>query len=531
MATGNPPNSRIPLGQLDKHLHMRGPPKLRAENGISQQLSDFVAFTLEIDPEKRATMDSILDHPYIRDTEATYPTISLAELVKDFNRWANAGGQRGSLVSPYGAEAAVFEQVVGPDPEWRFSTLETTEMLENLSSDSAFDFSDEGNNGSATTSYPPPVHIDPIADITSAQAQEDSLNSYFAGEPADEEFNELADEIYKPNIPPQSYVGVDYAPDEASVNRGANHLRSLFGQDIYKSDQPGLRHEPSDLPLRSQHPGIARQDTDSSTGGSSKSGRNLANIDTMRANSYNANRPPTMNMGWDFPAKAHNEGHPNLNTWTSDGGPDDGSPNDGFQSSYDEAPYAPPSRPMLRHAATEPVGINNNTNALNLDLARGSRLDMDALMGTLSASTLYAAPAHHQYQQSLPVSGSTTQVGAEDEGLDLDAMMSEGDEASLNVTYADPGVTPRDPYGGQQPAEPYDTIHDQMRTAPIPQPPSEEAMTAEAPQIALEIELERFAKQFVDGLGTLRAQFESLIEEDNTNITTNGDEAAFMGSD
>lgn len=133
------------------------------------------------------------------------------------------------------------------------------------------------------------------------------------------------------------------------------------------------------MPLRSQHPEIARQDTDGSTGGSSRSGRNLANIDTMRANSYNANRPPTMNMSWDFPVKAHNEGHPNLDNWTPDAGY--GSPSDDFESSYDEAPYPPPKRPTLRHAATEPIHVNEDSNKLNIDLARGSRLDMDALMG------------------------------------------------------------------------------------------------------------------------------------------------------
>ena len=529
MATGNPPNSRLNSAQLEKHLK-RAAPRLKPENGISQELCDFVAFTLELEPSKRATMDSILEHPYIRDTEESHPTVLLAELVKEFNRWASAGGQRGSLFVAHGAEAATSEEAVA-NPEWRFSTLETTETLEKLASDPAFDFGDEGDKGDATsTGRRPPVHIDPIADMSSAQAQEDSLNSYFTGESADEDFNELADEIYKQNVPPQSYDNGNYAPDEASVNRGANHLRSLFGQDIYKPDPQGLGHEPSDLPLRSQHPGIARQDTNGSTGGSSRSGRNLANIDTMRANSYNANRPPTMNMSWDFPVKAHNEGHPNLDNWTPDAGY--GSPSDEFESSYDEAPYPPPKRPALRHAATEPIHVNEDSNGLNVDLARGSRLDMDALLGgTLTASSLYAAPAQHQCQQSLPVSGSTTAVGAEDEELDLDAMMSDGDVASLNDTYADPGVTPRDPYGGQQQAEQYDTVESHTRTVPIPQPPSEEAMTAGAPQIVLEMEFERFTKQFNDGLGTLMAQFDGLIEEESTNIAVNGEEAALIGSD
>ena len=90
-----------------------------------------------------------------------------------------------------------------------------------------------------------------------------------------------------------------------------------------------------------------------------------------------------MDFGWEFPAKAttgvnnHSEDHPNLRTWTTDGELDYGTPSDDFESSYDEEPNMPPTRPALRHAKTEPV-----------DSTRGSRLDMDALMGTLSVSTL-----------------------------------------------------------------------------------------------------------------------------------------------
>jgi hypothetical protein len=157
---------------------------------------------------------------------------------------------------------------------------------------------------------------------------------------------------------------------------------------------------------------------------------------------------------------------------------------------------------------------------------------MDALMGgTLSTSSLYAAPAQHQYQQSLPVIRSATAVEVGDGGLDLDAMISDADVESLSDPLADPGNTPRDPYGRQRPVERYDSIESHTRTVPTPQPPSEEAMTAGAPQIVLEMEFERLSKQFNDGLGTLLAQFEGLVEEDHTNIATNGEEAATIGSD
>ena len=538
MATGNPPNGRIPTAHLDKHLHRMGPPRLKAE-GYSKELSDFIAFTMELDPEKRPTMDAILDHPYIRDTEKDYPTSSLVDLIKAFEDWAYRGNQRSSLISPYGAEAAEFHVESATKTEWRFSTLESTEIFENLSPDSSFDFSDTGYDGApASSSHLPSTHIDTIADISSAQAQEDTMNSYFEGEPPDEYLDQdLADEIYKPMSSPQPLVNANFRPDEASVRRGANHLGSLFGRNVYGFEASDTQPQSSDLPLRGQNMGVTRQDTDGSTGGSSKSGKNLANIDTLRANSYNA-RPPTMNFGWEFPAKAptavnkHSEEHPNLSTWTPDAELDYGTPSDDFESSYDEEPNMPPTRPALKHAATEPVHVNQ------MDSTRGSRLDMDALMGTLSVSSgLYAAPA---YSQTLQPQARIPEAGPYDESIDLDAMMNGYDGTPRDNgyaldprdnTYPDPGDdTPRDAIHNHQQQHPthlpsyslYDTTTIEGGQqhlgdiVPIPNPPSDEAMRAGAPQLVLEMEVGRFAEAFRSGLGILSQQFGSLLEQEDT---------------
>ena len=530
MATGNPPNVRIPQAHLDKHLHRMGPAKLKAENGYSKELSDFIAFTMELEPEKRPTMDAILDHPYIRDTEKDYPTSSLVDLVKAFEEWAYKGNQRSSLISPYGAEAAEFHVESATKTEWRFSTLESTEIFENLSPDSPFDFFDRGNDGApASSSHSPSTHIDPIADISSAQAQEDTMNSYFEGEPPDEYLDQdLADEIYKPMSSPQPRVNANFAPDEASVRRGANHLGSLFGPNVYNSEATDPRPQSSDLPLRDQNMGATRQDTDGSTGGSSKSGRNLANIDTLRANSYNA-RPPTMNFGWEFPAKAttavnaHSEEHPNLRTWTPDAELDDyGTPSDDFESSYDEEPNMPPTRPALKHAATEPIHVNQTS---VMDSTRGSRLDMDALMGTLSVSSaLYAAPAQDHYSQTLQPTAPIPEASPYEESIDLDAMLNGYDGTPNNNTYTDPGDTPRDHHQQQHtahlPSEPYDTTsiegQQQLGIVPLPHPPSDEAMRTGATQLVLEMEVGRFAEAFRSGLGILSQQFGSLLEQEDT---------------
>lgn len=535
MATGSPPNPHVPTARLDKYLLRMGPPRLKVEDGFSQELSDFVAFAMELEPEKRPTMDAILEHPYIRDTENDYPTSSLVDLIKAFEKWAYKGNQRSSLISPYGAEAAEFHVESATKTEWRFSTLESTEIFEDLSPDSSFDFSDTGYDaGAVSTSHLSSMHIDPMADISSAQAQEDTMNSYFEGEPPDEYLDEdLADEIYKPLSSPQPRADANFAPDEASVQRGANHLGSLFGRNVYDYEASDTRPQSSDLPLRGQNTGTTRPDIDGSTGGSSKSGRNLANIDTLRANSYNA-RPPTMNFAWEFPAKAntgvnkHSEDHPNLRTWTTDGELDYGTPSDDFESSYDEEPNMPPTRPPLRHAETEPMPLHKSA---AMDATRGSRLDMDALMGTLSVSSgLYAAPAQDHYSQTLQPQASIPEAGPYEDTMDLDAMMNGYDGPPTGESYADPGDTPRDLNNAHLPPEHYDTTEGPLGVVPIPQPPSEDAMRANAPQLTLEMEVGRFAEAFRSGLGILSQQFGSLLEEEggtgSAPLPTNGEEKA-----
>ena len=531
MVTGSPPNVRIPTAALDKHLKRTGPPRLKVEDGYSQELSDFVAFTMQLEPENRPTMDAILEHPYIRDTEKDYPTSSLADLVRVFERWAYAGGQRNSLISPYGAEAVEFHVESATKTEWRFSTLESTEELENLAVDSAFDLSDTENDGFGPASgHLPSVHIDAITDISSAQAQEDSLNSYFEGEPPDDYLDEdLADEIYKPISSSQPDLNATFGPDEERVRRGANHLGSLFGQNVDNSEISDTYVQSSDLPLRSQTMGASRQDGDGSTGGSSRSGRNLANIDTLRANSYNA-RPPTMNFGWKFPEKASTGAeaqlggdHPNLKTWTSSAELEYGGPCDDFESSHNDELYVPSTRPALRHAATEPVQMNESS-----ALMRGSRLDMDALMGTLSVSSaLYATPAQDHYITDLQAAAAPTrEASADDDSIDLNTMISDADIDSISDAYADPGDTPRDQQSGAlPPPQHYELSNGHLRTVPCPQPPSEEAMVAGAPQVVLDMEVVRFAEAFRSGLGILSQQTGSLLEEEIASPHTMNGEA------
>lgn len=100
MATGNPPNSRIHLGDLPNAL--TSAPRLEGGN-YSQELRAFIAFCLNSDPEERPTADAILKHPYVAGTSKKYPTRSLTNVIDRYKAWEYDGGVRASLFLPGGA--------------------------------------------------------------------------------------------------------------------------------------------------------------------------------------------------------------------------------------------------------------------------------------------------------------------------------------------------------------------------------------------------------------------------------------------
>ncbi|EON64207.1 STE/STE20/YSK protein kinase [Coniosporium apollinis CBS 100218] len=123
MATGMPPNARIAPAMM---ATMRAP---RLEGGdYSDELRDFVSYCLEERPKDRPRMEDILNHPFLANTSKSHPTESLRRLVERYRSWELSGGQRMSLFNPYGAQA--------PDPlapqaefddEWNFSTTDEFE--------------------------------------------------------------------------------------------------------------------------------------------------------------------------------------------------------------------------------------------------------------------------------------------------------------------------------------------------------------------------------------------------------------------
>jgi len=499
MATGNGPNNRVPIPNLAKRLRLQNGPKLKAQDGYSQELCDLVAFVLVLDPSKRPSMDEILEHPYLRDTEDEYPTRLLADFAENHERWLATGGQRMSLIQPYGAEAAEYHEDPSTKDEWRFSTLDTGALDETAQTSSM----NYGYAGSST---------DPVADMTSAQAQEDTMNSYFAGGPPDEDLGHFSNSDYTPGPSPRSFYdgpssdpAETTVPNETSVQRGGGHLGALFDPNASDYTSPALQKKTpkskqhdsqrgqSDLPLRSRNASstdLQRSDTETSSQGSFRSNKKISKIDTVRANNYA--RPTTMD--WDFPQKApapsstmpslptlqsesSGTSHPNLSDWTP-----------GYES--DVGP--PPSRPPLRHAETAPAPH---------DITRGSRLDMDALMGDLGDTYAYAPPEQPTFQ------GAPMDMAETDDGsLDLDAMMGE--------------FTPRDePYHSASGTDNVETAATAPSNFPIPAPPSVVAMAIGASDDVVEAELKRMIEGFGAGLEALGAQFAQFDVDDEYEST------------
>lgn len=133
-ATGAPPNSDVRERQ---HLKMRMrrlkqsialPEK---ENMVfSDGLRSLVKFALNPDAASRPSMYDILHHDFLAETEETYPTSSLTELVQHYYGWLFGGGQRISLFMPGGAVAAsevMDEFGATATDEWNFSMTQEFE--------------------------------------------------------------------------------------------------------------------------------------------------------------------------------------------------------------------------------------------------------------------------------------------------------------------------------------------------------------------------------------------------------------------
>ena len=109
------------MRRLDKAI------ELPEDEGFSDGLRALVSHTLTPDAKIRPSMQAVLEHEYVANTENSHPTTILSELVKNYYAWLYGGGQRTSLFMPGGA--AVPSDFSGAtttsDQGWNFSLTES----------------------------------------------------------------------------------------------------------------------------------------------------------------------------------------------------------------------------------------------------------------------------------------------------------------------------------------------------------------------------------------------------------------------
>ncbi|KAG6014578.1 hypothetical protein E4U43_006393 [Claviceps pusilla] len=125
VASGLPPNvaERIDFSRLGSRLKQHTP---RLEGDCySHGLKDLAAYCLQHEASKRPTIEEIQKHRYIFNTEETFPTASLAHLVRAFKLWEAQGGHRHSLFSMGGAQglSSPTSNTMEND-DWNFSTTD-----------------------------------------------------------------------------------------------------------------------------------------------------------------------------------------------------------------------------------------------------------------------------------------------------------------------------------------------------------------------------------------------------------------------
>lgn len=285
----------------------RNPPRLD-KTQHSEGLSNLVAFVLEAKPADRPSMQQVLQHPYIVNSEDTHPTQSLAELVKLYYRWEHSGGQRQSLFINAGAAAAEFPSTLQDEENWNFSTTpnfqkelaefsfdpNTTADTSNFNADNAL-----GTSSAHTT--------DPFYDTPS------NLPTIMIPENSPNYPNEMADQLGELPTPTGDLSPIEKFNNEERVKRGEKALKGLFNEGQtpyeYKVKADFVEHKTvptmagplgkplsrtrSDLPLRDEsvQSSVYRKELDAnqlrSASYDTTPNIDLANVGTIKANRMN----------------------------------------------------------------------------------------------------------------------------------------------------------------------------------------------------------------------------------------------------
>ena len=404
IATGLPPYPRTQPGRPLGATLGRKPPRL--DKAVhSEGLSDLVAFVLEAKPADRPSMDAVLQHPYILGSEDTYPTESLAELVRVYYRWERSGGQRQSLFINAGAAAAEFPQTLHEDEDWNFSTTANFEK----------EFSEIPLDSSTTVDKTTPPAFTSITDSSSTQPQVSvkknlTLPSITIPAQSPKYHFDMGDLDNETQTPTGDLTPVDKLNTEERVKRGENALKGLFNENQapYKYEvkadfvdqKPATILGPvpsgklasrrtSDLPLRDESgpSSVSRKELDAnqlrSTSYDNIPSIDLAPVGTIKANRMNRflenmNQEDKSNdtfyygdrledekratRDWTFPAAAPKDVLQDPKRATIEWG---------FPPEMQAGPSKPqlaPERPALKHTVTAPVGDIRHSTAGMIDL-------------------------------------------------------------------------------------------------------------------------------------------------------------------
>lgn len=481
MATGLPAHARVQgVRQLATAL-TQNPPRLSTQQGFSQGLCDLIEFTLQPKPEKRPSMESVLTHPYFTNSEQSYPTVMLAELVNTYKKWEAAGGQRLSLFYQAGAAPADFSEdiISGDQDEWRFSRSVNYGELPDFQSDSYSDAATARTEAQIL----PTLQVESATESSSAQPRindHHQLTAYTTTEPSrfhtttadhgaeartsipnmvidypsDRDANAI-DAVTKPNL---ASAGQELI--EKRAERGGQALASIFQKDntpyeykvkVNSEDmdlsKPILSRAKSDLPLRNNNefsrvhskelfvpdahnqsrPG-SNPDIDLANVGTIKQNRMLSKFvggsgmsssessgeDGFEHEGNTTKKAKRDTMAWEPEWDKTDSAVPvpDVSSWDSDYN----RPAIGADDGNSEASASAPSRPVLHHAETAPVGVQFD------GPSRGSVvsvLDMDALLGdaawptsnTMNVFTQEAEPSLQD--EDLDVAGHVAMAGAE----------------------------------------------------------------------------------------------------------------------
>lgn len=552
MARGRPPNAGLMGARQIESMLKRNNPRLKPEDGFSQRLCDMVACVLELKPERRPSMDDVLRHPYIHETEKTHPTTILRQLIRVYEDWASSGGQRQSLIQPSGAAAAEFPEDPKDLGNWRFSVVNIGE--------SAYD-----NVDNAIPSFHLDPAMDPAMDLELAQREENNLNSLIP-ESSYTPFtsprlpSNLADHPDDGIDPTQAITMKTTASEESRIRGVGARFADFFEGGGYSGSE--ATRPRSDLLLRND---TSESDASQKENNKKKSNFRGTPVDTARANQTEQNdekpveqpidrdaRRGTLLQTWDFesasrtaqePQHELEQGPDRMLPWDQnfripDNSFDDlGAPDDDVEVAGDHFGF--PGRPALHHYATAPVEPPMLHNNINTATSRQT-LDLDALMdeGPYSYNApppsqqySYDAPSSHQsnapnpYQSYANTAGPAAMIDTHDYGYNaptprndyhIDAISPttragpEDDQSQYATIAGHPATngastyehtarargtynglthTPTDSFNGSTPDE----------TA-RPSPPSAAAMAGDAPVEVMEGELRRLTLAWEQGL-------------------------------